>query len=81
MAVNLPTVLILGHSFVKRLSRNLSRGFDDRSDLYFGLQGSLSVHFSGLGGRTVDKLRAFDHVIINSLNPEIVILELICRQK
>ena len=73
MAVNLPKVLILGHSFVKRLSRDLSRGFDDRTDLNFGLQGSLSVHFYGVGGRTVDKIRAFDLGMINSLAPEIVV--------
>lgn len=67
MAVNLPKVLILGHSFVKRLSQDISRGFDDRADLNFGLEGSLSVQFYGVGGRTVDKLRAFDLGIINSL--------------
>ena len=76
MAVNVPKVLILGHSFVKRLYQDISRGFDDRADLNFGLEGSLSVHFYGVGGRTVDKLRAFDLGIINSLSPEIVILEI-----
>ena len=74
MAVNLPKVLILGHSFVKRLSRDISRGFDDRAVLDFGLEGSLSVYL--YGGRTIDKLRAFDLGIINSLTPEIVILEI-----
>ena len=76
MAVNLPKVLILGHSFVKRLSRDISRGFDDRAVLDFGLEGSLSVHLYGVGGRTIDKVRAFDLGIINSLTPEIVILEI-----
>ena len=70
MAVNLPKVPILGHSFVKRLPQDISRGFDDRADLNFSLEGSLSVHFYGVGGRTVDKLRAFDLGIINSLNSQ-----------
>jgi len=76
MAVNLPKVHILDHSFHKHLSRDLSRGSDDRTDLNFGLQGSLSVHFYGISGLTVDKLRAFNLGIINSLAPEIVILEI-----
>lgn len=76
MAVNLPKVHILGHSFVKHLSQDLSRGFDNRTDLNFGLPGSLSVHFYGMGGRTVDKHHSFNLGIINSLAPEIVILEI-----
>ena len=65
MAFNLTKVLILGHSFVKRLSRDISRGFDDRAVLDFGLEGSLSVHLYGVGGQTIDKVRAFDLGIIN----------------
>ena len=76
MEVNLPKVLILRHSFVKRLSRDISRGFDDRADLNFGLEGSLSVHFYGVGGRTINKLHTLDLGIINSLSPEIIILEI-----
>lgn len=48
MAVNLPKVHILGHSFDKHLSRDVSRGSNDRTNLNFGLQGSLSVHFYGM---------------------------------
>ena len=75
MAVNLPKVLILGHSFLKRLFRDISRGSDDRAVLDFGLKGSPSVHLYGVGGRTINKVHAFDLGIINSLTPEIVILE------
>lgn len=78
MAVNLPKVHILGHSFVKRLSQDLSMGFDDRTDLNFGLQGSLSVHLHDVGGRTIDKLCAFSLGIINSLT---LMTSLICHQK
>ena len=60
MAVNLPKVLILGHSFLKHLSRDISRDFDDRAVLDFGLKGSLSVHLYAVGGRTIDKVHAFE---------------------
>ena len=76
MAVNLPKVHILGHSFDKHLSRDISRGSNNRTELNFGLQGSLSVHFYGVSGRTVDKLHAFNLGVVNSLAPEIVILEI-----
>lgn len=76
MAVNLPKVHILGHSFDKHLSRDISRGSNDRTDFYFGLQGCLSVHFYGVSGRTVDKLHAFNLGVIHFSAPEIVILEI-----
>lgn len=76
MAGGVPKALILGHSFVKRLSRDIITGFDPRMDLAFGLEGSVSVRLSGVGGRTVDKLRRFDLDRIRSFAPDIVILEL-----
>ena len=87
MAVNLPKVHILGHSFDKHLSRDISRGSNDRTDFNFGFQGSLSVHFYGVSGRTVDKLRAFNLGVINSLALKLLswrsalMTSLICRQK
>ena len=42
MAPSPPTVLILGHSFVKRLRRDLSNGFDQRVNENF--------HLHGIGG-------------------------------
>ena len=76
MAGNLPKALILGHSFNKWLSRDTGKGFHDRADLSFGLAGSVLVHFHGVGGRTVEKLRAFDLSIIDSLAADIVKLEI-----
>lgn len=38
-----PTVLILGHSFVKRLKRDLQSQFNTRAHESFGLQGIVSV--------------------------------------
>lgn len=60
MASLVPTVLILGHSFIKRLKRNLESVFDPCVDGNFHLQGSVSVHMFGVGGRTVSKLRKHD---------------------
>ena len=59
MAGQVPNVLILGHSSVKRLQRDMLSNFDARLDANFKLQGSAFVHLHGIGGRTVAKLRSF----------------------
>ena len=76
MAGEVPKVLILGHSFVKRLSRDLVRGSDSRLDVSFNLVGMASVRLAGVGGRTVEKLRRFDLTVISSYEPDVVILEI-----
>lgn len=76
MASAVPKVLILGHSFVRRLSSDLSRGFDPRAFKDFKLQGTASVSLHGVGGRTVASLRSFDLHVISRLAPDIVILEI-----
>ena len=53
MSSGVPSVLILGHSFVKRLKRDLRSNFDPRADCNFKLGGTVSVHLHGVGGRTV----------------------------
>ena len=53
MNSGVPSVLILGHSFVKRLKRDLRSHFDPRADGNFKLGGTVSVHLHGVGGRTV----------------------------
>jgi hypothetical protein len=50
---------VFGHSFVKRLHRDLRSNFDIRAALSFNIQRA-SVKLHGIGGRTVDKLIAFD---------------------
>ena len=55
-----PTVHIFGHSFVKRLHRDLQSNVDSRADKFFNLRGTASVLLHGIGGRTVAKLRSFD---------------------
>lgn len=71
-----PTVLILGHSFVKRLKGDLEAGFDLRVDRNFNLHGSAFVHMLGVGGRTVLKLCDHDLHILTRLAPDVVILEI-----
>ena len=53
MANSVPTVLILGHSFIKRLRQDLESGFHGVAKPDFGLQGSATVHLFGVGGHHV----------------------------
>ena len=53
MAEVVPKALILGHSFVRHLKRDLELGFDSRAAYNFRLRGTASVHLHGVGGRTV----------------------------
>jgi lysophospholipase L1-like esterase len=69
-------VLILGHSFVRRLQSDLKARFDERAAIDFDLQGTADIYMHGVGGRTVPKLRKFDLGLIAKISPEIVILEI-----
>ena len=71
-----PNVLILGHSFVKRLHRDLQSGLDHRAQLDFNLTNSAVVHLHGFGGRTVSQLKEKDLFVISRLVPTVVILEI-----
>ena len=46
MASSPPTVLILGHSFVRRLSSDLRSNFDARAAKHFNLLGDAVMHQS-----------------------------------
>jgi lysophospholipase L1-like esterase len=70
-----PKVLVFGHSYVKRLHLDLRSNFDVRAALSFKIQRA-SVKLHGIGGRTVDKLIAFDLDEVRSFRPAIVILEI-----
>ena len=71
-----PKVLILGHSFVRRLKHDLRARFDERSLSNFALDGTAEVHMHGVGGRTVQKLGMYDLGVVSRLSPEIIILEI-----
>ena len=71
----MPKVLILGHSFVKRLQSDLKTTFDARAVSNFRLEGTATVNLFGVGGRTVEKLRRYDLHVVRRLAPDVVILE------
>ena len=75
MASPLPSVLVLGHSFIRRLRDDLRSRFDSRADGTFGLSDDAIVRLHGVGGLTVARLRC-DLGIVSSLSPQIVILEI-----
>ena len=74
MAAAIPAVLVLGHSFVKRLKRDLHSQFDPRAVRSFNLTGTATVHLHGVGGRTVAKLRSLDLHVVEQIAPDVVLL-------
>ena len=76
MASSPPTVLILGHSFVRRLSSELRSNFDARAAEHFNLLGDTVIHLHSVGGRTVKKLRLDDLGVVSALKPDVIILEI-----
>ena len=75
MALCVPKVMILGHSFVRRLSGDLENHFDDRAKSNFDLEG-VKVRLFGIGGRTVKKIKQFDVANVSRFAPDVVILEI-----
>ena len=50
MSSAVPNLLILGHTFVKRLQSDLKATFDAQADSNFHLDGTATVHLFGVGG-------------------------------
>jgi hypothetical protein len=71
---SLPKVLVLGHSFVRRLHDFASSGSEGTS-ADFGFPASCEVFFRGRGGRLVHHLWA-ELDAISDIAPEIVILDI-----
>ena len=71
-----PTVLVLGHSFVRHLKHDIRYSFDSRAKADFDLGRSTQVYMQGVGGRTVQKLREYDMFDVEKVRPDIVILEI-----
>lgn len=67
-------VLILEHSFVRRLSSFLANSHVYSS--VFWLNDSAGISIFGVGGRTVDKVIKLDVDIVRTSKPDIVTLEL-----
>ena len=58
MALCVPKIMILGHSFVRRLSGDLENHFDDRAKSNFDLE-DVNVRLFGVDGRTVQKIKQY----------------------
>ncbi len=71
-----PKVLVLGHSFVRRLKFDLQHQSDLRMSPSFKLEGTARVYMRGIGGRTAQKLRQHDLDEVSRLSPDIVLLEI-----
>ena len=66
-----PRVLILGHSFIRRL-HDFIESNSGHLDLKFHLQASAHISWHGVGGRAVAKTVKFDLHIIHSFRPDVV---------
>ena len=76
MSVCVLTILIFGHSFVRRLKDDLAARFDARAARNFHLPESGRVSLYGTGGRTVEKLNKYNLSLLVKYKPDIVILEI-----
>ena len=72
---NTANILILGHSFVRRLQTFLTEHHDRRAALNMNLPHE-NISFLGIGGRTVSKMLSFDLDKIKAFQPKVIILEL-----
>jgi len=69
------SVLILGHSFVRRFHELLNRGRDNGTEVGLNLS-FVDISYLGIGGRTVHALIALDLAKVGALRPDIIILEI-----
>ena len=70
-----PRVLILGHSFIRRLNE-LVRLPTNASREDFDVTTTMNLPWHGVGGRTVAKVIRYDLEIVRQFSPDIVILQL-----
>lgn len=70
-----PRVLVLGDSFIRRLSHFLS-GHSRKYSADFQLSRRATIKWHGIGGRTVAKTIQHDLNVVKSFCPDIVILQL-----
>ena len=71
-----PRILVLGHSFVWRLTQFVAETDLACISSNFHLANTPTVQFYGIGGRTVTKLHQFDLPLIAQAKPTILILEI-----
>ena len=69
-------ILILGHSFIRRLHVFLRQNFNEVFARNLHIDGDLSIKWHGIGGRTVSKVIRNDLVIAEKFAPEFVVIQL-----
>ena len=70
-----PRVLILGHSFIRRLQKFMEHHIG-YLDLSLQITASADIAWHGIGGRTVAKTVKFNLHVVRSTRPDIVIAQL-----
>ena len=73
---NTSNILILGHSFARRLHTFLTEHHDRRAAHNMNLANENDVSFLGIGGRTVSKRLSLDLDKIKAFQAKVIILEL-----
>ena len=69
-------ILILGHSFIRRLHVFLRQNFNEVCARNLHIDGDLSIKWHGIGGRTISKVIRHDLGIVEKFAPEIVVIQL-----
>ena len=69
-------ILILGHSFIRRLHVFLRQNFNEVFARNLHIDGDLSIKWHGIGGRTISKVIRHDLGIVEKFAPEIVVIQL-----
>ena len=72
--MGLPLILILGHSFIRRLDNFVAA--NPNLNHQFLLNNFATFKWRGVGGRTVAKTLQYDLPVVASFTPDIVILQL-----
>ena len=68
-------VLILGHSFIRRVHDFLCRNFNAHIAKNLSLHGDLLTRWHGIGSRTVSKTRDYDLGVVEEFAPNVLIMQ------
>ena len=69
-------ILILGHSFIRRLHFFLRQNFNEVFARNLHIDGDLSIKWHGIAGRTISEVIRHDLGIVEKVAPEIVVIQL-----
>ena len=69
-------ILILGHSFIRRLHFFLRQNFNEVFARNLHIDGDLSIKWHGIGERTISEVIRHDLGIVEKFAPEIVVIQL-----